>query len=470
MIQRVAEAFLFFHPVTWLLSEDLHQDREECCDAWVLTYRPDRELYASTLYSLVAEAKGLSLSISSMADRALLPRVRRILREDSMMLSGTQRLINVGVAFVFASFLVLTVHAQVAPKKKTDEKDKKSEEKELAIEIIEANGHELITVLPTFEGLGNNRVLVLEDVTEEFEIEMAEEPGGFEFELEDITEAFDIQEEPEERAKEIRELGKALRRALERIERLEQKLGDAASGPRPPRVSSPRVPNRPTAPRATDPRRLDLTRPKADNPLSPRRGMAPGPVAPSPRVGGGFSVAGPAVQDPGAQEELRALIARKHAEMARARAELDRAEMELDRYKARPGKDVDKSWFDRSTRQLTHTEEVMKARLMEAEALEVQAKKLKLEADRARADIEALRKQKPPSPHAVSAGDHDHGSRVGATTAAGARWAHGAPSPSLFNRSIRWWMPVRTHSRPTPSVTLASRWPGPSATAATMAG
>jgi hypothetical protein len=80
--------------------------------------------------------------------------------------------------------------------------------------------------------------------------------------------------------------------------------------------------------------------------------------------------------------------------MARARAELDRAEMELDRYKARPGKEVDKSWFDRSTRKLTHTEEVMEARLMEAEALEVQAKKLKLEADRARADIEALRKQK----------------------------------------------------------------------------
>jgi hypothetical protein len=68
--------------------------------------------------------------------------------------------------------------------------------------------------------------------------------------------------------------------------------------------------------------------------------------------------------------------------------------MELDRYKARPGKEVDKSWFDRSTRKLTHTEEVMKARLMEAEALEVQAKKLKLEADRARAEIEALRRRR----------------------------------------------------------------------------
>jgi beta-lactamase regulating signal transducer with metallopeptidase domain len=49
VVQRVLEAILFFHPVTWYLSHRIHDDRETSCDDLVLSMGCDRLQYAQSL-------------------------------------------------------------------------------------------------------------------------------------------------------------------------------------------------------------------------------------------------------------------------------------------------------------------------------------------------------------------------------------------------------------------------------------
>jgi bla regulator protein blaR1 len=52
LIQRVAELFLFFNPVSWILSADIRREREYCCDDLVLQHSGKPKQYARALLSL----------------------------------------------------------------------------------------------------------------------------------------------------------------------------------------------------------------------------------------------------------------------------------------------------------------------------------------------------------------------------------------------------------------------------------
>ncbi|NQT13872.1 MAG: hypothetical protein HQ582_14050 [Planctomycetes bacterium] len=95
--QRTIESALFFHPVVWLVSRWVRQEREHCCDAMVLRRTGDGPLYAEALLAVVQ--KGLSARRLGMAGIVLAPtavspavpgnlrsRIDRILgREDETM-------------------------------------------------------------------------------------------------------------------------------------------------------------------------------------------------------------------------------------------------------------------------------------------------------------------------------------------------------------------------------------------------
>ncbi len=83
LLQTVLEAFLFYHPMTWWISRQIHQSREECCDELSVTVSNDRFTYANCLlliqkYSLNYQ-NPLSMATSGK-NRSLTNRIHRILQ------------------------------------------------------------------------------------------------------------------------------------------------------------------------------------------------------------------------------------------------------------------------------------------------------------------------------------------------------------------------------------------------------
>jgi beta-lactamase regulating signal transducer with metallopeptidase domain len=86
--QRVFEAVFWFHPAVWMASRWLDEDREHCCDEFVLALTHDPRDYAETLIALAASAPPAVLAGGGipLSQKPLQVRVRRILfREESTM-------------------------------------------------------------------------------------------------------------------------------------------------------------------------------------------------------------------------------------------------------------------------------------------------------------------------------------------------------------------------------------------------
>jgi len=72
VVQRVLEAILYFHPVTWYLSHRIHDERETSCDDLVLAVGGDRLQYAQSLLRVaelrLAVSPGSSICPSPLTD------------------------------------------------------------------------------------------------------------------------------------------------------------------------------------------------------------------------------------------------------------------------------------------------------------------------------------------------------------------------------------------------------------------
>ena len=89
VVQRVLEAMLFFHPVTWYLSHRIHDERETSCDDLVLAVGGDRLQYAQSLlrvaelrFAVKSRQQHLSLAADGQRPSKLRQRIARLL-EDS---------------------------------------------------------------------------------------------------------------------------------------------------------------------------------------------------------------------------------------------------------------------------------------------------------------------------------------------------------------------------------------------------
>lgn len=209
-MQRIVESILFFHPVVWLLARDLDRDREDCCDAAVLNLRGEPALYAASLYSLSNPVRKLAFETSSMADHALLPRIRRILKQESTMMTLPQRCANLGLAFGCVCLLILGVQAQSSERTPVRSGD---ESAPLLVDLGRLLDESSSAAIPP------NPVLRLADLHD----------IGIEFE------GLGPQEEPQTQKRAIERLARALKEANERIERLERELKTRRQAPDQPR-------------------------------------------------------------------------------------------------------------------------------------------------------------------------------------------------------------------------------------------
>ncbi len=125
VVQRVLEAVLFFHPVTWYLSRRVHDERETCCDDLVLAIGGDRLHYAQSLLR-VAELRlatrsrnrksRTALAADGQRPSKLRQRIARLLGDssnDSVQVSSIW-LVAVLVAFIVTSGWVVNTMATSA--------------------------------------------------------------------------------------------------------------------------------------------------------------------------------------------------------------------------------------------------------------------------------------------------------------------------------------------------------------------
>ena len=120
VVQRIAEAILFFHPLTWYLSRRIHREREQACDEMVLAAGTDPVRYAESLLRVAewksqraASSQSTSTMLAVDGDRPshLRQRIARVLGEPATTefgLSGRWLFVVVAAAVV-CSFAVTTL-------------------------------------------------------------------------------------------------------------------------------------------------------------------------------------------------------------------------------------------------------------------------------------------------------------------------------------------------------------------------
>ena len=128
LIQRIVESVLFFHPLVWIVSGWVRREREHCCDELVVARTGQPRAYAEILVHLAdqvpagdpAASFALARTVSSMAERSLVARIRRILKQEEQTMQVSRK--AVGLAFAAVAVLViiggyysLASHAEVSP-------------------------------------------------------------------------------------------------------------------------------------------------------------------------------------------------------------------------------------------------------------------------------------------------------------------------------------------------------------------
>ena len=106
LLQRVAEAVLFYHPAIWWISARVREEREHCCDDLAIEVCGDRDSYATALAELESRRTTAPVLGLAATDGPLLNRIRRILQ-----VSGSERIqtpnwtLTLALAAVFALIL-----------------------------------------------------------------------------------------------------------------------------------------------------------------------------------------------------------------------------------------------------------------------------------------------------------------------------------------------------------------------------
>ena len=114
LLQRIVESLLFFQPMVWIISGWVRRERENCCDELVVTRTRQPRAYAEILVTLAerlpqSTPRRSSLShsraVSSMGERPLIARIRRILKKEEQAMQVSRK----AVGLMFAGLLTIVV-------------------------------------------------------------------------------------------------------------------------------------------------------------------------------------------------------------------------------------------------------------------------------------------------------------------------------------------------------------------------
>jgi beta-lactamase regulating signal transducer with metallopeptidase domain len=116
LVQRIVESVLFFHPMIWVVSAWVRREREHCCDAVVVAHTRQPRAYAQLLVALAEQLSRSPLAtspltcpqvVSSMAQRPLVARIRRILKKEEQSMQVSRK--TVGMVFLGLAGVALLI-------------------------------------------------------------------------------------------------------------------------------------------------------------------------------------------------------------------------------------------------------------------------------------------------------------------------------------------------------------------------
>ena len=116
LVQRIVESVLFFHPMIWVVSAWVRREREHCCDAAVVAHTRQPRAYARTArragranlsHSLAKSPLACPQAVSSMAQRPLVARIRRILKKEEQSMQVSRKTVGLVFAVLIGMALVI---------------------------------------------------------------------------------------------------------------------------------------------------------------------------------------------------------------------------------------------------------------------------------------------------------------------------------------------------------------------------
>ena len=117
-LQNIVETLLFFHPLVWVVSNQIRLQRELCCDASVVQSGADAHQYASTLIEIALGGKNqgaAALSIGATSTRShLRTRLQRLMgstesKSSRLMVDGMGLMV---IAVVVSALCLATIDSQ----------------------------------------------------------------------------------------------------------------------------------------------------------------------------------------------------------------------------------------------------------------------------------------------------------------------------------------------------------------------
>ncbi|HVW11742.1 MAG TPA: M56 family metallopeptidase [Bryobacteraceae bacterium] len=117
LLQRAAEALLFYHPAVWWISREIRREREHCCDDIAVAAAGDAILYAEALANLEAGRRATLHTALAATGGSLRNRIARLLE----IKQPKRDVAGVGLAAALVLILGATLLAQSASSKPTFE-------------------------------------------------------------------------------------------------------------------------------------------------------------------------------------------------------------------------------------------------------------------------------------------------------------------------------------------------------------
>lgn len=112
-LQRMTETLLFFHPMVWVISRKLSQEREHACDDLVLSGEADPSAYATALVRVLALSSGgtrTPVTAAALSREALHQRISRLFGEQD---GGRLRLARAGLEVCLATLALVGIAVAV---------------------------------------------------------------------------------------------------------------------------------------------------------------------------------------------------------------------------------------------------------------------------------------------------------------------------------------------------------------------
>jgi hypothetical protein len=117
ILQSIMEALFFYHPVVWIISENIRQEREKCCDDYTVKVCGQVSLYARALTCL-SELQ-ITAAIPSVAitgnKKNIVHRVERLINSKKMKTNRSERLIAGLVLMTSVLIITLSTGATFKP-------------------------------------------------------------------------------------------------------------------------------------------------------------------------------------------------------------------------------------------------------------------------------------------------------------------------------------------------------------------